>query len=151
MIAVFSNLLIAQAPADGVLNLTHSLEAMGLEHVTPGWLIFGLCAPVLLVACLVVQLIASRRRHMLTIPPAVGYLGTIATLMLLLYAARHHYLVFVIAQFVNTLICLRLMMLIRRAQDKLKYEPGTSREEQDSGFPIVSPDSAELKIPLDED
>ena len=144
MIAILANVLLAQTPVDDQAGLHERLDAVGPETADPGWLIFGLAAQAVIIICLVVHMIASRRRGRFVIPLAVGYLGTIATLMLLVYAARQHYAVFVVGQFVNTLICLRLLVLIRRAQQRIGPE-------EDSRFPVVAPDSAERKIPPSED
>ncbi len=113
------------------------------------WLIFGVLAQVAIATGFAIHLFASWRRRRLIIPPAIGYLTLVATLMLLIYAARHHLPVFVIGQFINTVVCLRLLVLIHKARARLreKAEPGRSWEE--SGFPVVAPDSAERKLPVD--
>jgi lipid-A-disaccharide synthase-like uncharacterized protein len=120
------------------------LEALGVESPDHGWLIFGVCAQLLIAACLLIHVVWSRRGRRVVIPSAFGYMGLIATLMLLVYAAQRHDLVFMIGQFLNTLICVWLLALIRRRQDP-------ARAADAARFPIVAPDSAERKISKDQE
>ncbi len=120
------------------------LEALGVERSDHEWLIFGLCAQLLIAVCLLIHVVWTRRGGRLVIPPVFGYVGLIAMLMLLVYAAQRHDLVFVVGQFLNTLICVWLLVLIRRRQD-------LAREEETPRFPIVAPDSAERKISRDKE
>jgi lipid-A-disaccharide synthase-like uncharacterized protein len=120
------------------------LEALGVERADHEWLIFGLGAQLLVAVCLLIHVVWTRRGRQVVIPPVFGYVGLIAMLMLLVYAAQRHDLVFVVGQFLNTLICVWLLVLIRRRQDR-------TREEDAPRFPIVAPDSAERKISRDKE
>ncbi len=113
------------------------------------WLVFGIAAQAAIALGFAIHLIASWRRQKLIIPPAIGYLTLVATLMLLIYAARHHLPVFVVGQFINTIVCLRLLVLIHKARARLRERGGRGGSWEDSGFPVVAPDSAERKLPSD--
>jgi lipid-A-disaccharide synthase-like uncharacterized protein len=115
------------------------------HEADPRWLAVGLVAQAVIALCLAIHLVASRRQRGFAIPQALGYLGTIATLVLMVYAARHHDLVFTIGQFINVLICLRLLGWIdRRRPHARPSEPGTV-EGEDSRFPVVAPHQAERR------
>ena len=144
MIALLQNPLLVTLLAEGGSDADQWWDALGAERADPGWVVFGLCAQALIAGCIVVHFLISWRRHRMVIPPVLGYAAIVATLMLLIYAAQHHDLVFMIGQFLNMLICIRLLMLIRRAEEQ-------ARADETPSFPIVSPDSAERKLPGDRD
>ena len=141
--------LFAQIRSGTVVETAAPLPAAALDGVEPFWLVFGLCAQAAILVCFGIHLVASWKRHKLIIPPSIGYVGLVATLMLMIYASLRHDAVFLLGQFLNTLICVRLLMLIRRAQEKMRQQEQTLPEEP-SGFPIVSPDSVNRRLPKKE-
>ena len=141
--------LLAQIRSGTIVETAASLPAAALDGVEPLWLVFGLCAQAAILVCFGIHLVASWKRHKLIIPPSIGYVGLVATLMLMIYASLRHDAVFLLGQFLNTLICVRLLMLIRRAQEKMRQQEQTLPEEP-SGFPIVSPDSVNRRLPKKE-
>lgn len=110
------------------------------KDIDPNWLIFGMCAQVLIALGFIGHLIASRWWRGISLPPAIGYACLIATVMLLVYAAHRRDPVFVIGQFVNILICLRLLTVTRRSRAQ-------AARDEDGSFPVVAPDSAERSLP----
>ena len=142
--------LLAQIRSGAVVETAASLPAAALDGVEPlFWLVFGLCAQAAILVCFGIHLVASWKRHKLVIPPSIGYVGLVATLMLMIYASHRQDAVFLLGQFLNTLICVRLLMLIRRAQEKMRQQRQTLPDEP-SGFPIVSPDSVNRRLPKKE-
>ena len=141
--------LLAQIRSGVVVETAAPFPAFALDGVEPLWLVFGFCAQAAILACFGIHLVASWKRRKLVIPPSIGYVGLVATLILMIYASLRHDAVFLLGQFLNTLICVRLLMLIRRAQDKMRQQRQTLQDEP-SGFPIVSPDSVNRRLPKKE-
>ena len=141
--------LLAQIRYGAVVETAAPFPAAALDGVEPLWLVFGLCAQAAILVCFGIHLVASWKRQKLIIPPSIGYVGLVATLMLMIYASLRHDAVFLLGQFLNTLICVRLLMLIRRAQEKMRQQRQTLQDEP-SGFPIVSPDSVNRRLPKKE-
>lgn len=144
MIRLLASLCLAQTQASAEGDTVQWLEALGAGDRDPMWLIFGMVAQLFIVVGVVVHLVLSRRRGKVVIPSVCGYAGVVATLMLLVYATQQRDLVFMVGQFINTLICVRLLALSRREEDRLRIER-TPR------FPVVAPDMAERETPRDED
>jgi len=144
MIALYLNPMISQVSTADRVDRIGQTAVVGAQDVGPGWLTFGLCASALILVSLVVHVVVSRKHRKIIIPPATGYAGMVATLMLLIYAAHHHSLVFVIAQFINTLVCVRLLMLIRRKH-------GQTISDSASSFPVVDPDLADQESAVGKD
>lgn len=142
--------LIAQVQSGTVLDSTATPLAVLAENIEPAWLILGFSAQAAILVCVGIHLAASHKRRKLVMPPSIGYVGLVATLMLMIYASLRHDVVFVAGQFINALICVRLLVLIRRAQEKLRQPASVDQKEEPSGFPIVSPDSVAGKLPRKE-
>ena len=132
--------LIQPRPTDPVDRLREQ------DPSEPLWLIAGLGAQAAILLCLLIHMIVSAKRHRLMPPVSIGYVGLLATLVLMTYASRRHDVVFMVGQFVNTLICLRLLVLIRRSREA-KPEQQAPPKEEPSRFPVVAPDSADQKLP----
>jgi lipid-A-disaccharide synthase-like uncharacterized protein len=145
MMLNLANTLPARVAAMGLAQTAPAWSAANPHEPDPKWLAVGLAAQSVIALCLAIHLIASRRQRRFAIPQTLGYLGTIATLVLMDYAARHHDLVFTIGQFINVLICLRLLGWIGRRRPQARpSEPGTVAGE-DSRFPVVAPHQAERR------
>ena len=115
------------------------------QNIEPTWLIIGISAQVLIAACFICHLIVSTRRGWFILPPVIVHTCLLATLVLLVYAAHRGDLVFLTGQFLNTLICIRLLLFTRGRQQK------AAKEEPPPKFPNVAPDSAERSKTADHD
>ncbi len=114
-------------------NLTTGSEVHGV------WVFFGLAAQGAVLVCLLIHWILCRRRGSVAVPRAlIGILmGT--TVVLLVYAALRHDIVFVVGQLLGILIALRALELTRRREPQEIVPP-------EEGFPRVEPDSAEIDL-----
>ncbi len=92
---------------------------------TPFWLVFGLLGNATFASRFVVQWIASERVGDSVIPVVFWYLSILGSLILLAYAIHLKNIVFTLAYLPNTLIYLRNLALIQKA------------EEQDGPAPVV--------------
>lgn len=104
------------------------LSAVSIEHV---WLGVGIAAQVLILACLVVHLVASRRAGGSSLPRICIYLCIFAIAVLAVYAAAKHEPVFLFGQILNLIIALRVLAI----------RPVTDHHGDD--FPVVAPDRAD--------
>lgn len=115
-----------------------------IELVEAHWHIYGLFAQAAIALCLLIHVVVSRRKGYLVFPPIIGYIGLLATLILLIYASAHREVVFMVGQFINMLICLRILTWLR--QNQQPSEILSPRSDDDSNpFPKVAPDEAERR------
>jgi lipid-A-disaccharide synthase-like uncharacterized protein len=138
MIGTWVSTLLAQA-RDGAA-----------DAADPTWEYLGLGAQVAIAICLAIHVLASKQKGRFEFPPIIGYLGLVATLVLMIYASRRHERVFMIGQFINMLICLRALTLFRRVRERRSASPPPSLPDHHASFPVVAPDSAERKKPNSE-
>lgn len=135
----------ARVAAIGLAQTAPAWPAASPQESDPKWLGIGLAAQAVIALCLALHLLASRRQGRFAIPQVLAYLGTIATLLLMVYAARRHDHVFTIGQFINVLICLRLLGWIHRRPPQAPSSESGAFDEADSRFPVVAPHQAERR------
>ena len=109
------------------------------RRIGGGWLLIGLAAQFTILCSLVLHAYASRKRRKIVVSTRRIYACLIATAVLLMYASVRHDLVFVVGQILSLMIGLRILEWVRRAEGR-KAEPDRTR------FPVVEPDSAEIKL-----
>jgi lipid-A-disaccharide synthase-like uncharacterized protein len=127
-------------------QLPQSGAALAPPDADVRWLIAGLASQAVIALCLAIHLLVSRRRKRFVIPQVLAWLATLATLVLMIYAAGRRDLVFTLGQFVNVLICLRLLGWIHRPRSTSAPSAPRSFEEEDSSFPVIAPHQAERRI-----
>jgi len=105
-------------------------------RIPPSWVLVGLAAQALLIFCLMGQWYVTRKRRRVLVPAWAVHLGILATLVLMIYAAYRHDLVFMLGQLINMVIAFRLLEIARGVNM-------ISREHDENPFPHVRPDKAE--------
>ncbi len=127
----------AQAGHSLFENLTSGSEVHGV------WVFFGLVAQLAVLVCLLVHWLLCRRRRAVAVPRALLGIFLGATVVLLVYAALRHDIVFVVGQLLSILIALRALELTRRRQPQEIAPP-------QGAFPHIQPDSAEINLRANE-
>lgn len=107
-------------------------------RVSVEWLLIGLGCQVVILLCFLAQSLASKKRGRLVFPQGILYISIAVSVVLLIYAAVRHDLVFVIGQLTGILVGLRVLDVVRSSPQ--------TRTGQDFRFPMVKPDTAEHKI-----
>ncbi len=137
--------MIVPADPDALRSAALATPAPGLfdqllDHPAgTSWIVLGLASQAVIALALLVYWNAGQQGGRRRASPLFGYAAVIAGFALLAYAVAIREPVFAIGQVVNTLVFARIAGLIR--------SEGRRRQAQKAPkFPIVAPDSAELKI-----
>ncbi len=119
-------------------SLSTDLSTGAVEQ-SPLFLI-ALVTQLVVVVCFAAQWLASMKAGRIVLPPAAVYVGVVASIALLVFAALAKDVLLIIAQAMNVLVGLRLVVWMRRIAAQVQ-QSGTR------GLPVVAPDSAEWRPP----